>query len=158
MGGGGIGHGVGVVLVCAWGGWAGQACWPCLRASGLHWRRSAWSGRGGEGPGTVLSQAVDVGKGLSPKEGDKTALGVNLLDDLHGNQVLISLDGVDPVLQGHLQLAVGFTLGQGVTVELELESGPVKLVARFWSREKDPFLVLLKATPIKTLHLIYTFK
>ena len=54
--------------------------------------------------------------------------------------------------------AVGLTLGQGAAVELKLERGPVELVARFWSREKDPLLILLKVTAIKTLHLIHTFK
>ena len=85
-------------------------------------------------------------------------LGDDLFDDLHADQALIGLDGIDPTLRVKLQLVVRLVLGQGTTVELELERGLVELVARFWSREKDPLLILLKVTAIKTLHLIYTFK
>jgi len=145
-------------------GGAGRACRSCSGLSRPRRRRRTWGGRpcrrapggvgpgrhaarvrghqGCVGPGVVLSQAVDAGEGLRLEEGGKAVLGDDLLDDLHDDQVLIGLDGVDPVLRGELQLAVSLALGQGAAVELELECGPVGSVPRFWSREKDPLLLL----------------
>ena len=68
----------------------------------------------------MLSQAVDAGEGLYLKEGGKGMLGDELFDDLHANQALIGLDGIDPALRGKLQLAVSLALVRAPPSNLNL--------------------------------------
>ena len=51
------------------------------------------------------SRTVDARGGLLLQEGGEAVIGGELLDDLHGDQVLVDPDGVDPVLRGELELA-----------------------------------------------------
>ena len=45
---------------------------------------------------------ADAGEGLLLQEGGEAVIGGNILDDLHDDQVLVNLDGVDFVLRGEL--------------------------------------------------------
>ena len=49
-------------------------------------------------------------------------VGNNLVDDLHDDQVLVNLDGFDPVLQGKLELAGHNLLVLGLEWDAHLEA------------------------------------
>ena len=48
---------------------------------------------------------MDAEKAFLLQEGGKAVIGADLLDDLHDDDVLVNLDGVDPILRGKLKLA-----------------------------------------------------